>query len=144
MGPPRYSRIPFLVLVIVLPLLLTPEHLGAWTAFLVLWSSVMVGVRTILRWSRVWLPLSILYGLILLYFSGTENWPHVLLLISRLVAALLGMQILTWSVPPSDVVRAFEWFLPRLGVSLAIALRLVPRLERVQNGVLKRSKNADL
>ena len=39
------------------------------------------------------------------------------------------MQILTRSVPPSDVVRAFEWFLPRLGVSLAIALRLVPRLE---------------
>ena len=89
----------------------------------------MVGIRTILSWMRVWLPLSILYGLVLLYFSGTENWPHVLLLISRLIAALLGMQILTWSVPPSDVVRAFEWFLPRLGVSLAIALRLVPRLE---------------
>ncbi len=76
------------------------------------------------------MPLSILYGLILLYFSGIDNWPHVLLLISRLIAALLGMQILTWSVPPSDVVRAFEWFLPRLGVSLAIALRLVPRLEQ--------------
>ena len=89
----------------------------------------MVGIRTIFLWMRVWLPLSILYGLILLYFSGTDNWPHVLLLISRLIAALLGMQILTWSVPPSDVVRAFEWFLPRLGVSLAIALRLVPRLE---------------
>ena len=90
----------------------------------------MVGIRTILRWCRVWLPLSILYGLILLYFSGIDDWPHVLLLISRLIAALLGMQILTWSVPPSDVVRAFEWFLPRIRVSLAIALRLVPRLEQ--------------
>lgn len=129
MGPPRFSRIPFLILVIVLPLLLKWDFLAAWSGFLFLWSCVMVGIRTIFRWIRVWLPLSILYGLILLYFSGTENWPHVLLLISRLVAALLGMQILTWSVPPSDVVRAFEWFLPRLGVSLAIALRLVPRLE---------------
>ncbi|MEE2758674.1 MAG: ATP-binding cassette domain-containing protein [Candidatus Thermoplasmatota archaeon] len=101
----------------------------AWSGFLLFWSGLMVGIRTILRWIRVWLPLSILYGLILLFFSGTENWEHILLLISRLIAALLGMQILTWSVPPSDVVRAFEWFLTRLGVSLAIALRLVPRLE---------------
>ncbi len=90
----------------------------------------MVGFTTILKWIRVWLPLSILYGLILLYFSGTENWLNIILLMSKLVTALLGMQILTWSVPPSDVVRSFEWFLPRLGVSLAIALRLVPRLEQ--------------
>jgi ABC-type multidrug transport system ATPase subunit len=83
-----------------------------------------------LRWLRVWLPLSILYGVILLLFSGTENWSETLLLVVRLLIALLGMQIMTWSVPPSDVVRSFEWVLPRLGVSLAIALRLVPRLER--------------
>jgi len=74
--------------------------------------------------------LSILYGAILLLFSGTENWQQTLLLVARLLIALLGMQILTWSVPPSDVVQSFEWALPRLGVSLAIALRLVPRLER--------------
>tara|TARA_X000001036_G_scaffold379074_1_gene369746 strand:- start:1160 stop:3007 length:1848 start_codon:yes stop_codon:yes gene_type:complete len=90
----------------------------------------MVGPRSLLRWLRVWLPLSILYGAILLLFSGTENWEQTLLLVARLLIALLGMQILTWSVPPSDVVQSFEWALPRLGVSLAIALRLVPRLER--------------
>jgi ABC-type multidrug transport system ATPase subunit len=90
----------------------------------------MVGPRSLLRWLRVWLPLSILYGAILLLFSGTENWQQTLLLVARLLIALLGMQILTWSVPPSDVVQSFEWALPRLGVSLAIALRLVPRLER--------------
>jgi ABC-type multidrug transport system ATPase subunit len=90
----------------------------------------MVGPRSFLRWGRVWVPLSILYGAILLLFNGTENWEQTLLLVARLLIALLGMQILTWSVPPSDVVRSFEWVLPRLGVSLAIALRLVPRLER--------------
>ncbi|MDP6889580.1 MAG: energy-coupling factor transporter transmembrane component T, partial [Candidatus Thalassarchaeaceae archaeon] len=130
MGPPRHFRLPFLILVVVLPLLLEWEYLAAWGGSLFLWSSIMVGPRTVMRWLRVWLPLSILYGLILLAFSGTENWEHILLLMGRLLIALLGMQLLTWSVPPSDVVRAFEWALPRLGVSLAISLRLVPRLER--------------
>lgn len=130
MGPPRHFRLPFLVLVVVLPLLLEWKHLAAWGGSLFLWASIMVGPRTVMRWLRVWLPLSILYGLILLAFSGTDNWEHILLLMGRLLIALLGMQLLTWSVPPSDVVRAFEWALPRLGVSLAISLRLVPRLER--------------
>jgi hypothetical protein len=97
------------------------RYLAAWGGFLFLWSVGMVGPRSFLRWLRVWLPLSILYGAILLLFSGTENWQQTLLLVARLLIALLGMQILTWSVPPSDVVRSFEWFLPRLGVSLAIA-----------------------
>jgi len=130
MGPPRHFRLPFLVLVVVLPLLLEWRHLAAWGGFLFIWSVVMVGPWSMLRWLRVWLPLSILYGVILLLFSGTENWSETLLLVVRLLIALLGMQIMTWSVPPSDVVRSFEWVLPRLGVSLAIALRLVPRLER--------------
>ena len=90
----------------------------------------MVGPTSLFRWLRVWLPLSILYGLVLFLFSGSGDWQRILLLMGRLLIALLGMQILTWSVPPSDVVRAFDWVLPRLGVSLAIALRLVPRLER--------------
>ena len=90
----------------------------------------MVGPSALFRWLRVWLPLSILYGLILLLFSSMGDWQRILLLMGRLLIALLGMQILTWSCPPSDVVRAFEWALPRLGVSLAISLRLVPRLER--------------
>ena len=106
------------------------RHLAAWGGFLFLWSAYMVGLSSLFRWLRVWLPLSILYGLILLLFSGTGDWQRILLLMGRLLIALLGMQILTWSVPPSDVVRAFEWALPRLGVSLAISLRLVPRLER--------------
>ena len=89
----------------------------------------MVGPTSLFRWLRVWLPLSILYGLVLFLFSGSGDWQRILLLMGRLLIALLGMQILTWSVPPSDVVRAFDWVLPRLGVSLAIALRLVPRLE---------------
>ena len=130
MGPPRHFRLPFLILVVVLPLLLEWRHLAAWGGFLFLWSMAMVGPRSLIRWLRVWLPLSILYGAILLVFSGTENWQQTLLLVARLLIALLGMQILTWSVPPSDVVQSFEWALPRLGVSLAIALRLVPRLER--------------
>tara|TARA_Y100001960_G_scaffold82485_1_gene88120 strand:+ start:157 stop:588 length:432 start_codon:yes stop_codon:yes gene_type:complete len=116
-----------------LPLLLEWRYLAAWGGFLFLWSVAMVGPTSLFRWLRVWLPLSILYGLILLLFSGTGNWQQILLLMARLLIALLGMQILTWSVPPSDVVRAFEWALPRLGVSLAIALRLVPRLERSAN-----------
>ena len=130
MGPPRHFRLPFLVLVVVLPLMLEWQYLAAWGGFLFLWSAAMVGSLSVLRWMRVWLPLSILYGLILLLFSGTQNWPQILLLMGRLLIALLGMQMLTWAVPPSDVVRAFEWALPRLGVSLAISLRLVPRLER--------------
>ena len=130
MGPPRHFRLPFLVLVVVLPLMLEWEYLAGWGAFLFMWSAVMVGHTSLFRWLRVWLPLSILYGAILLAFQGFENWPEILLLMARLLIALLGMQILTWSVPPSDIVRAFEWALPRLGVSLAISLRLVPRLER--------------
>ena len=130
MGPPRHFRLPFLVLVVVLPLMLEWEYLAGWGGFLFLWSAVMVGHTSLFRWLRVWLPLSILYGAILLAFQGFENWPEILLLMARLLIALLGMQILTWSVPPSDIVRAFEWALPRLGVSLAISLRLVPRLER--------------
>jgi len=106
------------------------EYLAGWGTFLFLWSAVMVGHTSVLRWLRVWLPLSLLYGVILLAFQGFDNWPQILLLMARLLIALLGMQILTWSVPPSDIVRAFEWALPRLGVSLAISLRLVPRLER--------------
>jgi ABC-type multidrug transport system ATPase subunit len=106
------------------------EFLAGWGVFLFLWSSAMVGFSSVFSWLRVWIPLSILYGLILLLFSGTVEWEQILLLMARLLIALLGMQILTWSVPPSDVVRAFEWVLPRLGVSLAISLRLVPRLER--------------
>ena len=130
MGPPRHFRLPFLILVVILPLMLEWEYLAGWGVFLFLWSSAMVGIKSVFHWLRVWLPLSILYGLILLLFSGTGEWQHILLLVARFLIALFGMQILTWSVPPSDVVRAFEWFLPRLGVSLAIALRLVPRLER--------------
>ena len=130
MGPPRHFRLPFLILVVILPLMLEWEYLAGWGVFLFLWSSAMVGIKSVFRWLRIWLPLSILYGLILLLFSGTGEWQHILLLVARFLIALFGMQILTWSVPPSDVVRAFEWFLPRLGVSLAIALRLVPRLER--------------
>ena len=130
MGPPRHFRLPFLVLVVVLPLMLEWEYLAGWGGFLFLWSAVMVGHTSLFRWLRVWLPLSILYGAILLAFQGFESWPEILLLMARLLIALLGMQILTWSVPPSDIVRAFEWALPRLGVSLAISLRLVPRLER--------------
>ncbi|MCH2636787.1 MAG: hypothetical protein MKZ56_00210, partial [Candidatus Thalassarchaeum sp.] len=106
------------------------RHLAAWGSFLFLWSAYMVGPTSLFRWLRVWLPLSILYGLVLFLFSGSGDWQRILLLMGRLLIALLGMQILTWSVPPSDVVRAFDWVLPRLGVSLAIALRLVPRLER--------------
>jgi len=106
------------------------EYLAGWGGFLFLWSAVMVGHTSVFRWLRVWLPLSLLYGGILLAFQGFDNWPQILLLMARLLIALLGMQILTWSVPPSDIVRAFEWALPRLGVSLAISLRLVPRLER--------------
>ncbi len=130
MGPPRHFRLPFLILVVVLPLMLEWEFLAGWGVFLFLWSSAMVGFSSVFSWLRVWIPLSILYGLILLLFSGTVEWEQILLLMARLLIALLGMQILTWSVPPSDVVRAFEWVLPRLGVSLAISLRLVPRLER--------------
>ena len=130
MGPPRHFRLPFLVLVVVLPLMLEWEYLAGWGGFLFLWSAVMVGHTSLFRWLRVWLPLSILYGAILLAFQGFDNWLEILLLMARLLIALLGMQILTWSVPPSDIVRAFEWALPRLGVSLAISLRLVPRLER--------------
>ena len=112
MGPPRHFRLPFLVLVVVLPLLLEWRYLAAWGGFLFLWSTAMVGPRSLMLWLRVWLPLSILYGLILLLFSGTGNWQQILLLMARLLIALLGMQILTWSVPPSDLVRAFEWVLP--------------------------------
>ena len=130
MGPPRHFRLPFLILVVVLPLMLEWEFLAGWGVFLFLWSSAMVGFSSLFSWLRVWIPLSILYGFILLLFSGTTEWEQILLLMARLLIALLGMQILTWSVPPSDVVRAFEWVLPRLGVSLAISLRLVPRLER--------------
>ena len=130
MGPPRHFRLPFLVLAVVLPLLLDWQQLAAWGGLLLLWSSMMVGVVSLLRWLRLWLPLSILYGGFLLLLGGADTWQEVLLLMGRLLIALLGMQVLTWSVPPSEVVRAFEWILPRLGVSLAISLRLVPRLER--------------
>ena len=130
MGPPRHFRLPFLALVVVLPLILEWQYLAAWGGFLLLWSTVMVGFSSLFHWLRVWLPLSILYGGVLILFSATDDWQQILLLMGRLIIALLGMQILTWAVPPSDVVKAFEWALPRLGVSLAIALRLVPRLER--------------
>ena len=75
----------------------------------------MVGPTSLFRWLRVWLPLSILYGLVLFLFSGSGDWQRILLLMGRLLIALLGMQILTWSVPPSDVVRAFDWVIRRPG-----------------------------
>jgi len=90
----------------------------------------MVGFQTLLRWLRLWIPICLIYAALLLAFSASDSWQGVAILMMKLQVALLGMQILQWSVPPSEVVRAFEWFLPRLGLSLAIALRLVPRLER--------------
>jgi len=118
------------VLAVVLPLLLAAQQLLMWGALLIVWSVLMVGVRGLFGWFRVWLPLSLLYGAMLYLLGGAHDPNEVGLLVGRMLTALLGMQLLTWSVPPSEVVRAFEWALPRLGVSLAISLRLVPRLER--------------
>lgn len=129
MGPPRHFRLPFLVLAVVLPLMLEVRELGMWGGLLLLWSTSMIGPRGLFGWLRVWVPLSAIYGLILHLLGGLPPLA-IALLVARMLTALLGMQLLTWSVPPSDVVRAFEFALPRLGVSLAIALRLVPRLER--------------
>ncbi len=131
LGPPRHFRLPFLIAAVVIPLMVDdPRYMGGWAAFLALWSLTMVGPSTLARWVRLWIPLTIVYGAFLYGFGVATEPLAIAMLISRLLLALLGMQILQWSVPPSDVVSSFEWVLPRLGVSLAIALRLVPRLER--------------
>lgn len=130
MGPPRHFRLPFLILAVLLPLFLEWKMLAGWGGFLVLWSLVMVGFQALFRWLRLWIPICLIYAALLLLFSATDSWQGVIILMVRFQVALLGMQILQWSVPPSEVVRAFESFLPRLGISLAIALRLVPRLEQ--------------
>ena len=130
-GPPRHLRLPFMAVAILLPLMLVdPRQLALWGGGLVLWSGVMVGPGVLLRWMRIWLPISLLYGLLLWGFAAAAEPVEIAVLIGRVLLAVLGMQLLTWSVPPSDVVATFEWVLPRLGVSLAIALRLLPRLER--------------
>ncbi len=131
MGPPRHFRLPFVILAVVLPLMLEPNHLLAWGGLLLLWSIAMVGFRAVIGWLRLWIPLGIVYVIILfLMITNPITWHSILLIMARTWIALLGLQIVQWSVPPSDVVRSFEWLMPRLGVSLAIALRLVPRLER--------------
>ncbi|MDP6900194.1 MAG: ATP-binding cassette domain-containing protein [Candidatus Thalassarchaeaceae archaeon] len=131
MGPPRHFRLPFLILAVVLPLMLEHNYLLAWGSILLIWSIAMVGFRAVIGWLRLWIPLGIVYVIILfLMITNPITWQSILLIMARTWIALLGLQIVQWSVPPSDVVRSFEWLLPRLGVSLAIALRLVPRLER--------------
>lgn len=130
LGPPRHFRFPFLIIAVVLPLFLEWKILVGWAIFLLFWSLIMVGLRTLINWLKLWIPICLIYAALLLAFSASDTWHGVVILMMRLQVALLGMQLLQWSVPPSEVVRAFEWFLPRLGVSLAIALRLVPRLER--------------